>query len=99
MNRPAAATEIAAFLQTYAAEDWDTKAARLLSNVAPTDPLRITAAPFWVRRHRRIDPAIFAAPPVKAKSNCIACHRDADTGRFDAQAIVLPNPPVAGAPQ
>ena len=96
---PAAAAEIAVFLQTYAAEDWDTKAARLLSNVAPTDPLRITAAPFWVRRHRRIDPAIFAAPPVKAKSNCIACHRDADTGRFDAQAIVLPNPPVAGAPQ
>jgi cytochrome b len=95
---PAAAAEVAAFLQTYAAEDWDTKAARLLSNVAPTDPLRITAAPFWVRRHRRIDPVIFAAPMVKAKSNCIACHRDADSGRFDAQAIVLPDPASSGAP-
>jgi hypothetical protein len=95
---PAAAAEVAAFLQTYAAEDWDTKAARLLSNVSPADPLRITAAPFWVRRHRRIDPAVFAAPPVKAKSNCIACHRDADSGRFEPQAIVLPTLTAAGTP-
>jgi cytochrome b len=94
---PAAAAETAAFLQAYAAEAWDTKAARLLSNVAVADPLRITAAPFWIRRHRRIDPAVFAAPPVKAKSNCIACHRDAATGRFDAQAIALPTPAASGA--
>jgi cytochrome b len=87
---PAATAEVAAFLRTYAAEDWDTKAARRLSEVSAADPLRITAAPFWVRRHGRIDPAVFAAPAVKAKSNCIACHRDADSGRFDAQAIVLP---------
>jgi len=93
---PAAATEIAAFLQAYAAENWDTKAARLLSNIAPSAPLSITAAPFWVRRHRRIDPAVFAAPPVKVRSNCIACHRDADTGRFDAQAILIPNPATSG---
>jgi len=95
---PAAAAEVAGFLQTYAAEDWDTKAARLLSNVSPTDPLRITAAPFWGRRHRRIDPAVFASPPVKAKSNCIACHRDATTGRFDAQAILIPNATASGTP-
>jgi len=95
---PAATAEIADFLQTYAAEVWDTKAARRLSEVSAADPLRITAAPFWVRRHRRIDPAIFAAPTVKAKSNCIACHRDADSGRFDAQAIVLPDLAASGAP-
>ena len=94
---PAEAAEIAAFLQAYAAEAWDSKAARLLANVAPADPLRITAAPFWVRRHRRIDPAAFTAPPVKAKSNCAACHRDAATGRFDAQAILLPTPAASGA--
>ena len=88
---PAAAGEIAAFLQTYAAEAWDTKAARLVARVAPDDPLRITASPFWVRRHRRLDPSVFADPAVKAKSNCIACHRDTDGGRFDAQAIILPN--------
>lgn len=93
---PAAAAEIGAFLQTYAAEAWDTKAARLLSTVAPADPLRITAAPFWIRRHRRIDPALFAAAPVKAKSNCTACHRDAATGRFDPQAILLPSPATSG---
>ena len=94
---PAAAAEIAAFLQTYAAEGWDTKAARLMAKISPADPLRVTAAPFWVRRHRRLDPAVFASPAVKAKSNCVACHRDADSGRFDAQAIVLPTLAASGA--
>ena len=77
--RPPRTAEVAAFLQTYAAEDWDTKAARRLSEVSAADPLRITAAPSGFAVIGRIDPAVFAAPTVKAKSNCIACHRDADS--------------------
>lgn len=94
---PASAAEIGAFLQDYAAEAWDTKAARRVAEVAPSDPLRITAAPYWLRRHRRIDPSIFTSPAVKAKSNCGACHRDAESGRFDNQAIAIPEIPPAGA--
>jgi len=95
---PATAAEIGRFLQTYAAEAWDTKAAHRLSEVSAADPLRITAAPFWVRRHRRIDPAIFTSPAVKTKSNCIACHRDAASGRFDNQAIAIPDSPTGANP-
>lgn len=79
--------EIAAFLQKYSAEAWDTLAARRFSKVSPEDPLRITATPAWRRIHRHIEPATFGKPAVGSKANCTACHRDADSGRFAPQAI------------
>lgn len=82
--------EIAAFYDRYAAEAWDTEAARRFAVVAPGEPLRITATPYWVAKHANIAPETFAAAPVGSRSNCIACHRDADSGRFDDQAIAIP---------
>jgi cytochrome b len=82
--------EIAAYLERYAAEAWDTNAARRFLAVSADQPQRITATPGWLRLHRRLDPSIFHRPTVKAKSNCIGCHLDADSGRFDPQAISLP---------
>lgn len=87
---PAKRDEIAAYLDRYAAEAWDTIAARRFLTVSADQPMRITATPGWQRLHRRVDPALFGRPTVRAKSNCIACHLDADSGRFDPQSIVLP---------
>jgi cytochrome b len=82
--------EIAAYLERYAAEAWDSKAAHRFAAVAPDNPVSITATPGWQRIHRRLDPALFRLPAIKARSNCIACHRDADSGRFDPQEISIP---------
>jgi len=81
---------IADWLVANAAERWDTEAANNLRAVAPGDPLRVTATRFWKRRHRDIPAAAFAAKPVGSKVNCVACHRDARTGRFDDQSIDIP---------
>ena len=82
--------EIAAYLELYAAEAWDTSAAHRFSVISADQPMRITATPAWQRIHRRLDAAVFKRPAIKTKINCIACHRDADSGRFDPQAIALP---------
>jgi cytochrome b len=87
---PAKRDEISAYLERYAAEAWDTNAARRFLQVSADQPLRITATPGWQRIHRRLNPALFGRPTVRIKSNCIGCHRDADSGRFDPQAISLP---------
>jgi cytochrome b len=88
---PAAETgEIASFYDRYAAEAWDTEAARRFAAVAASEPKRITATPYWVAKHASIAPATFAAAPIGSRGNCIACHRDADSGRFDDQAIAIP---------
>jgi cytochrome b len=92
----ATATAIATFLDTYAAEAWDTEAAHRLSNVSPGEPSRITATPYWVAKHSGLDPALFRQTSVRSRSNCGACHRDAATGRFDDQAIRPPDPTSRG---
>jgi hypothetical protein len=48
---------------------------RMLRGLAAGDvPLRITATPWWTRRHGEIPASAFAKPAVKTKSNCLACH-------------------------
>ncbi len=93
----AKAAQIAAFLDRYAAEAWDTEAARRFAVVSPGDPLRITATPFWVAKHADVAPERFATAPVRTKANCAACHTDAASGRFDDQAIRVPPLTTSGA--
>lgn len=81
---------ITVWLTANAAETWDTEAANRFRRPSADQPWRITATRFWERRHRGIDKAVFARMPVGSKVNCSACHRDADTGRFDDQSIAIP---------
>lgn len=87
---PAAAAAIAAWLTTYAAEAWDTKASHVFRRVDPANPLRITATRFWKRKHEAIPPAVFASKEVGGPFNCNACHQDAESGRFSPQRIAPP---------
>ena len=61
---------------------------RSLGNAAP---LRITELPYFVHEHDKI-PARFIAgnEQVKSLSQCNACHRDAERGRFDEDDVVIP---------
>lgn len=93
------AQTIAAYLDANAAEVWDTEAARALVAVSPDQPTRITSSPFWIAKHAGISAAAFAAANVRAKSNCIGCHSDADTGRFDDQAILPTEQQLKGIDQ
>ena len=81
-------------LRTYlvqnAAEHFDTLAANRLRIMDPTEPLRITATPFWRRAHRAIADQVFADKRVGAKTSCGACHHDATSGLFAPQSIKLP---------
>ena len=79
--------DITGHLTAYSAEIWDTEAGRRIAAVSPSDPLRITASPYWQRKHHRLPAAAFAAAGVASKSHCSACHGDAETGRVADQAI------------
>jgi cytochrome b len=81
---------LATWLVSNAAETFDTESANRFREVAPDDPFRITAVPYWVRKHAGIAPEVFARTSVRGKTNCHACHRDARSGRYDDQAIAIP---------
>ncbi len=88
--KPDRAAHIRAYLTANSAETSDTRAAHELARANPNDPLRLTATPFWIRTHRRIPAAVFKSRAVGAQSACDKCHSDASTGRFDPQAIHIP---------
>jgi len=91
----ATAQSIRTYLAANAAERYDTLASHVFLDHDPADPLRITATPFWVRRHASIAPQLFASKTVGNKGQCNACHQDASSGRFSPLSIVIPQ----GAPQ
>lgn len=82
--------DIADYLQAFSSERWDSEAANNFRRVSPGDPLRITATPYWKRRHKAIAKSVFSQKNVGSKGNCIACHADAMTGHFDDERIALP---------
>ncbi len=82
--------DIATYLRAYASEAWDTEASNGFRTVSAEEPLRITATSFWIARHQDIAEAVYTRKDIGSKVNCIACHRDADTGRFDDQSIHIP---------
>jgi cytochrome b len=79
-----------AWLVSNAAETFDTESANRLRTVAADEPHRITAAPYWARKHAGIAADVFARKSIGGKFNCNACHRDAASGRYDDQAIAIP---------
>ena len=95
----ATASEIAAYLDTHAAETADTEPANRLREVSASEPRRITETRFWQRTHNDLRPELFKSAAVKSKANCLACHADAATGRFDDQLIDIPHKPSTGAMQ
>jgi cytochrome b len=86
----ATAAKLRDYLAANASERFDTRAANLLRRVDAAKPEQITAAPAWKRMHREIPEAVFKSKAVGAKGACKACHKDADTARFDPQRIAIP---------
>ena len=64
---------------------------KLFRNLDSAAPLRITELPYFVHEHDEI-PARFVAgnDQVRSLSQCNACHRDAERGRFDEDDVVIP---------
>lgn len=81
--------EITAWLTANAAETVDTLPARLFAR-APDDARGIVDRPAWQRIHADLPDALFASRPVASRANCVACHADAETGRFSPFAITIP---------
>lgn len=51
---------------------------------------RITRSPWFERKHRNLDAAVWKTPSIKSAANCAACHSGADQGRFDDDNLRWP---------
>jgi len=87
------------FMVDNAAEKHQVEAAFKIEQSIPKEitPIRITETPYWVKKHREIAAADWANPLVQSKSNCAACHSDADDGTFEDAAMHIPARPKTSA--
>ncbi len=51
---------------------------------------RITRSAWFERKHRQVDPAVWAHASVKSAANCAACHTGADRGEYDDDNLRYP---------
>ena len=85
--------QIQKWLEENSAEHWDSKASWIIGRSPAADPAgAITQTKGWQRLHRHLDPALVKRPGIAQFSHCTACHRDADSGAFAAQALHIPAP-------
>jgi hypothetical protein len=93
---------VLAFMVDNAAEKHQVEAGYKIESSLAKDatPLRVTETPYWVKKHREIAASDWANPLVKSKSNCGACHVDADAGTFEDAAMHIPSAahPAVSAP-
>lgn len=82
--------EITAYLNQFGGDKWDTEAANRFRVVDPANPYQITATPYWIAKHKKVNPDLFKLKKVGVKSNCGGCHTDHYSGRFDDQKIKIP---------
>lgn len=87
---PRTAAAIEAWLVTHAADSADTLPAHAFAQTAPDAPFTVTETPVWRRLHGDLSGALFAGPAVKSRSNCAACHADAESGLFSPFSIHVP---------
>jgi len=80
---------IASYLKDNDAEKFDTEAAHKIGRVG-TSSHRMTDTRFWQKKHDDFKPQAFKHKAVGSKVNCNACHKDAETGRFDDARIDVP---------
>lgn len=52
--------------------------------------LRVSDTPWFVREHRKISGNIWINPAVKSRSNCVACHINAERGDWSERGIRVP---------
>lgn len=65
-------------------------AARNGAGWAAAAPERITTSPFFQYMHEEIPSSFWRRPKIGKKSNCGACHPNADMGRYSEAEIYIP---------
>lgn len=87
---PDTAAEIEAWLVANAAEGVDTLPAHIFAAPARDAPYTLTATPAWKRVHGDLPDSLFRLVAVRSRSNCAACHADAESGLFSPFSINVP---------
>jgi mono/diheme cytochrome c family protein len=89
---PATQADILKFLEAHAADSGNSRMGRRVMQGmdAQNPPLRITETRWFVRKHDEVPRSTWSRKSIGSPANCAACHRQAEQGNFDEDAIRIP---------
>ncbi len=89
---PVTQADILRFLEANAADSGTSRIGRrVMQSIGANDaPLRITETRWFVRKHDEVSRATWSRKSIGSAANCAACHRQAEQGNFDEDAVRIP---------
>jgi hypothetical protein len=89
---PATRADILRFLEANAADSGNSRIGnKVMQRMGANEaPLRITETRWFVRKHDEVARATWSRKSVGSAANCAACHRQAEKGVFDEDAVRIP---------
>ncbi len=89
---PATRADILKFLETHAADAGTSQMGRrVMQGIGVKDvPLRITETRWFVHKHDEVSRTTWSRKSIGSAANCAACHRQAEQGMFDEDAVRIP---------
>ena len=80
---------VLSFLIDHSAETSTMEPAyKIRNSLKPSEaPIAISETPYYIKKHKNIPPEAYERPDILAKSNCMACHEDAEYGTFEDHLI------------
>ena len=88
---PETKTGIIDYLKSNAADQSSAeRAVKIMKSLGSQTPLRITQIPYIQRKHHEIKAEVLKRESIGSLSNCVACHKTADSGIYDDDNVVIP---------
>lgn len=88
---PATKKGIIEYLKANAAEQSSAeRAVKIIRSLGNQTPLRITQIPYIQRKHHEIKAEVLKRKSIGSLSNCLACHKTAESGIYDDDSVVIP---------
>jgi len=63
---------------------------KIMESLGDQDPIRITAIPYILHKHRKLSAHVFARKSIGSLSNCPACHKTAEKGNYKDDEVIIP---------
>lgn len=80
------------YLAMESAENSPSKRSRkILASIGNNIPTKISEVPYIREKHHEIRQEVFLRKSVGSRGNCIACHRNAESGDYDDDRVIIPN--------
>lgn len=84
-------TEVKKYLTQNSAENTQAKRSKkIMDSVGSSTPVMISEIAYIKHKHHEINQEVFARKAIGSRGNCIACHKNAESGVYEDDDVVIP---------